>query len=230
MRFARRKSLRDKEFFLDKNHFITEKRNIKTMRKSNYGIAEIAKNAYFFLKSKILISKSRLIRFPIIVRGKRYIDFGNKLTTGYNCCFEVNGIHTSKKLIFGDMVNVGNNVRISCCKQIYIGSHVLIGSNVLIIDNCHGNYHGDDQSSPMECPNERRIYAKPIEIRENVWIGQGAVIQQGVTIGRGSVVAANSVVTKSIPDFCIVGGVPAQIIKRYNFETGVWSSEITVTG
>ena len=53
-----------------------------------------------------------------------------------------------------------------------------------------------------------------VVIEDDVWVGTGAIILKGVTIGRGSVVAAGSVVTRSIPPYSIVGGVPARVIKK----------------
>lgn len=165
-----------------------------------------------------------MIRFPIVVRGKNYIDFGSNLTTGRNCRIEVNGEHSGKALVFGNSVNIGDNVSIRCAKQIKIGNNVLMGSKVLILDNSHGRYSGNDQDRPDTPPNKRKIVAAPVIIEDNVWIGEGAVIQQGVTIGKGSIIAANSVVTKDVPDAVMVGGVPAKIIKRYNYNTNKWEN------
>jgi acetyltransferase-like isoleucine patch superfamily enzyme len=61
------------------------------------------------------------------------------------------------------------------------------------------------------------IEYKPIDIGNDVWIGTRSIIMDGVSIGHGAVVAANSVVTKDIPPYAVVGGVPAKIIK-YRFE------------
>lgn len=58
---------------------------------------------------------------------------------------------------------------------------------------------------------------KPIEIGNDVWIGTRSIIMDGVIIGHGAVIAANSVVTKDIPAYAVVGGVPAKIIK-YRFD------------
>lgn len=192
------------------------------MRKSNYGLCEIFKNIFFVFKSKVFFPKSRMIRFPIVVRGKRYIDFGTNLTTGYGCRIEVNGKFDDKRLIFGKNVNVGDYVRISCADKIIIGDNVLMGSRVLIIDNSHGNYSYEKSDSPNISPNERMISTSQVIIEDNVWLGEGVVIQQGVTIGYGSIVAANSVVTKNVAAQTIVGGIPAKIIKEYSVEEKKW--------
>jgi acetyltransferase-like isoleucine patch superfamily enzyme len=192
------------------------------MRKSNYGLTELIKQTYFLIKTRILYRNVRLIRFPIIVRGKKFIDFGSNLVTGYRCRIEVNGKHTEKKIIFGNNVNIGDNVRISSTKKILIGSNVLMGSGVLIIDNSHGKYSGNNQDTPYTPPNNRALISSEIKIGDNVWIGEKAVIQMGCTVGSGSIIGANSVVTKSIPSNVIAGGVPAKVIKVYDEMSGEW--------
>lgn len=194
------------------------------MRTSNYGVLETIQNVSYVIRSKILFKNARMIRFPIVIRGKKYIDFGMKLTTGRNCRIEVNGEHSGKRLVFGENVNIGDNVSIRCANSISIGNNVLMGSRVLIIDNSHGSYSGNNQDAPDTPPNERKITSNPISIAENVWIGEGAVIQQGVSIGSGSIIAANSVVTKNIPENCLAGGVPARILKRYSEKSESWEN------
>ena len=194
------------------------------MRKSNYSLKELLENIYYVLKSKINYPGTRMIRFPIVIRGKKYIDFGYNLTTGRNCRIEVNGVHSDKRLVFGNNVNIGDYVSIRCADNIIIGNNVLMGSHVLIIDNAHGKYSGKNQDSPYTGPNERKLSTKRIVIEDNVWIGEGVVVQQGVTIGKGSIIAANSVVTKDIPEKMMAGGCPAKPLKYYCDELGKWSS------
>lgn len=192
------------------------------IRKSNYGIKEIIQNGLYMARTKLFFSSCRLIRFPIFIRGRQYIDFGKRLTTGRYCRIEVNGKFTDKRLVFGNDVNIGDNVRISCSDKVIIGNNVLMGSKVSIIDNSHGKYSGEEESSPFVEPNKRKIFANPVVVEDNVWIGEGVVIQQGCHIGMGSIIAANSVVTKNVAAKTIVGGQPAKVLKVWDEKYSEW--------
>ena len=77
-------------------------------------------------------------------------------------------------------------------------------------------------------PEQNLNYAKtPLEARtvsigKGCWIGEKVSIMPGVVLGNRCIVAANAVVTKSVPDYCMVAGMPAKIIKKYNFESHSW--------
>ena len=110
---------------------------------------------------------------------------------------------------YGRNIHIGKNVFINsgCHFQdqggIYIGNHALIGHNVVLATIDH------DLN-----PFDRSNHYAPIRIGDRVWIGSGAVITKGVTIGEGAVVAAGAVVTKDVPPYAVVGGVPARFIKK----------------
>lgn len=88
-----------------------------------------------------------------------------------------------------------------------IGEWCAIGNNV----NIHTITHDpEDATGPEE---SRGAKVGDITIEDNVWIGSNTFILPGVKIGRGSVVAANAVVTKDVPSYSVVGGVPAKVIK-----------------
>jgi galactoside O-acetyltransferase len=63
-------------------------------------------------------------------------------------------------------------------------------------------------------PAERAIVQKDVFIEDSVWIGEGVSILKGVRIGKGSVIGAGAVVTKNVPPYSLVVGVPAKVIKR----------------
>jgi len=92
---------------------------------------------------------------------------------------------------------------------------VLIASKVFISDHSHGDTSEKCMKIP---PLERPIISKgPIIINDNVWIGEGVSILANVTIGESAIIGTNSVVTKDVPSFTVVVGVPARIL-RYNKE------------
>lgn len=96
--------------------------------------------------------------------------------------------------------------------MITIGNYCSIGDNVrFIVDE--GKHHGSSATSyPFQSFDVGT--RKSITIGNDVWIGQSAVILPGVRIGNGVTVAAGAVVTKDVPDYCIAGGIPAEIIKK----------------
>lgn len=109
------------------------------------------------------------------------------------------------------------------------GKHTKIGKNVFINFDCVfldlGGITIEDnvflapkvsllsEGHPMDPENRHALIPKPIHIKENAWIGAGAIILQGVTIGRNAVVASGAVVSKEVPDNTVVGGIPAKVIK-----------------
>lgn len=181
-----------------------------------------------FILTKVFFPKARIIRFPFDIRNKRWIKIGKGFTSGIGCRFETHPDKTkkiTKLLIIGNNVEVNDYVHINASEEVNIGNNVLIASKVYISDTNHGNYSGIDQDSPFTIPNKRLLSTKPIIIEENVWIGESVSIMPGVKIGKGSIIGANSVVTKSIPEFSIAVGIPAIVIKYYNFEKKVWEKE-----
>lgn len=109
-------------------------------------------------------------------------------------------------LVIGDDVHIEGFCSIAAAVHIELESHVLCGANVTIRDHDHGFL-------PVDLPPfNRPLTCAPVRIRRFVWIGQNVVILKGVTIGRNAVVGASAVVTRSVPDFAVVAGVPAKQI------------------
>jgi acetyltransferase-like isoleucine patch superfamily enzyme len=190
-----------------------------------YGIIGFIQLMYYRMFTALFFPSARLIRLPIDIRHKSNIDFGTGLTCGRYCRFEVHpGVANkhSKLLVFGKNVQVNDFVHIAAVQRVTIGDNVLIASKVFISDSNHGDYSGAEQSHPSHPPIERKLSAAPVEIGNNVWIGEFVSILQGVKIGEGTIIGSMSVVTKDIPANCIAVGSPAKIIKRFNFETAKW--------
>jgi lipopolysaccharide O-acetyltransferase len=126
-------------------------------------------------------------------------------------------------LKFGRNVQINDFVHIGAIESVTIKDNVLIASRVFISDHNHGCYSGSSQhSDPESVPIERPLSSSPVVIEENVWIGESVSILPGVTIGKGAVIGAQSVVTGNIPPFCIAAGVPARVLKSYDFSSGRW--------
>lgn len=124
-------------------------------------------------------------------------------------------------------------VRLQRMRGVKIGKNVFLGTEVLI-DPCFPNLvtiednvtiagrnilqaHSDRNFEPGK---ERLVESKfvPIKIEQWAWITIGAIILPGVTVGRNSIVAAGAVVTKDVPPYTMVAGVPARVIKRLEVE------------
>lgn len=192
------------------------------MLKNNYSLWGYLKLAIFVLRTKLISPKSRIIRFPIEIRGRKNIDFGRRLTTGIGCRFEAFSDDKHICIVFGDDVQINDYVHISAMDKVMIGNHVLMASHIYISDNSHGFYKGDSQSSPNIPPIKRNYKISPVVIGDNVWIGEGVVVMPGVTIGKGSIIGSNSVVTKDIPANSIAVGQPAKVIKQFDFSQNKW--------
>lgn len=190
-----------------------------------YGVLGIFKLILDVLYTKLFFSRSRIIRRPFHIRNRRYIQLGNRLTTGVGCRIDAFPSNKSICLRVGDDVQINDQVHIGATLSVDIGDRVLIASKVYISDHNHGVYKGTlAQSSPSEPPSLRVIDAAPVSIGNDVWIGEFVCVLPGVNIGEGSIIGAMSVVTKDIPPYCIAVGAPAVVIKKYDFEKAIWST------
>jgi acetyltransferase-like isoleucine patch superfamily enzyme len=117
------------------------------------------------------------------------------------------------QIIIGNGCSIGSHTHITAINNIVIGNNVLTGKYILITDNAHGQSNmGLLDISPVE----RALYSKgQVIIEDNVWIGEKVSILPNVKIGRGVIIAANSVVTKDVPPYCVVAGNPAKIIRKF---------------
>lgn len=193
--------------------------------KKRYTFLSLIKLTIWAIRTKFVWRKARIIRFPFDLRGKKYIDVSEGFTTGVGCRIEAYPVDENKVLHIGKNVQINDYVHISALENVTIGDNVLIASKVFISDLNHGSYGTDDiHDSPNTPPNDRKLYAKPVIIEDNVWLGEFVSVLSGVVIGKGTIVGANSVVSKSLPPYVIAVGTPAKPVKIYNFETEKWES------
>ncbi|MDN3641813.1 acyltransferase [Lutimonas halocynthiae] len=122
-----------------------------------------------------------------------------------------NDVRVKRNADVSMFIELGNNSELgtNCIIQsnTKIGDYVIMGPGVQIYTKNHGYQDLDIPIALQEIIDENVI------IGDDVWIGANVVITPGVKIGNHVIIAAGGVVTKNIPDFAIVGGVPAKVIK-----------------
>ena len=167
----------------------------------------------------------RIFYFLYIKKGKKSVIYRsvrmdtppfNKFTIGdYSVIEDYSCINNA----VGD-IRIGNQSRIGLSNTIIgpveIGNHVHIGQNV-VISGLNHNYSNVDMLI-----DEQGINTSLIKIEDDVWIGANSVITAGVHIGNHCVIAAGSVVRGEIPAYTVCAGIPAKIIKKYDFDNNMW--------
>ena len=197
-------------------YYIIKKVNSIIYRiKLKYFLAEIKTKDNITCPSSVKFNKIPLID----IREGSSLEVGENVTLNSNNYDYHISMYSPIKLFAdreGAIIKIGDNSRIhgTCIhayKSITIGRSCLIAANTNIID-CNGHdLSFDDPSNRINTQGT----AKPVTIKDNVWIGVNCTILAGVTIGEGSVISANSVVIKDIPSMVIAGGSPAKIIKQF---------------
>lgn len=179
----------------------------------------IYKNIFKFIGCKSFIS-------PFIqLIGARFISIGNNSRISRNSRLiamdSYAGCNYDPKITIGDNVSVGFGCTISSINKVLIDDDVTFGDQVYISDSKHG------YDLPRKSILEKPLAMGEIKIGRGAWIGYGSFIAGNIDIGKFSIVAANSVVTKSVPQYTIVGGIPARPIKKYNFQTLSWDKIVS---
>lgn len=137
------------------------------------------------------------------------ISLGNNVSIGRNTIIECTGVirNLGIGLEMGDNVGIAQNCFIQVRGKISIGNNVIFGPGVSVFSESH---IFDDPELPVVLQGEKR---QGVKIEDGVWVGAQAVILDGVRVGKNSIIAAGSVVNKDVPEYSIVGGVPAKVIK-----------------
>jgi maltose O-acetyltransferase len=123
-------------------------------------------------------------------------------------------INIEKGAYFGDgsQIEIGDNsgIGVDCraCGPIKIGDNVMMGPEVIILTI---NHKYDRLDIPMR--QQGHNPPEPVTIGDDVWIGTRVIILPGVSIGKGAIIGAASVVTKDVPEYAVVCGNPAKVIK-----------------
>lgn len=149
------------------------------------------------LKSSVQSARAQKIRYWM---ASRFVE---------NCGKNVNFEHGAKfnpELNIGDYSGVGVNCILS--GRTYIGSHVMMGPDCIMYSYSHAH-------DRLDIPMDQQGFEEPtpIHIGDDVWIGARVIVLPGVNIGSHCIIGAGAVVTKDVPDYAIVGGVPAKVLR-----------------
>jgi len=189
----------DKGFTNNINFFnLQEISKIDNFYKNN----KIGRGTYICSPEHIKPSLKKIGKFCSIAHGVKIAPNNHPIDTITTHCI----IYSKAKFAYAGLEhlleNYGDNVTSYNC------------NNCEVWNNNYCNFSCDTHFPDMI--QHLQDINKPVEIKNDVWIGANAVILSGVTVGNGAVIAAGAVVTKDVPDYAIVGGVPAKIIK-YRF-------------
>ena len=158
------------------------------------------------------------MRSPLRIDGSKNIFIGNYCIIEYKTWLAANPLTDAQEcaLVIMDGCTIGHFNHIYATGKIVIEKNVLTADRVYISDNLHGY---EDITKPIK---EQRIKQNgQVVIGAGSWLGENVCVL-GASIGRNCVIGANSVVTHDIPDYCVAVGIPAKVIKKYDFINKKW--------
>ena len=179
----------------------------------------------FFVGRQVTIRHAHLLRVgrSVTIEDGVHIDalsrhgivLGDRVSIGKHTIIEATGIlsELGDGLVMGHDSNLGDYCYLGAGGGVKIGENVLVGQRV--------SFHAADHIfARTDIPIKHQgSTQKGITVDSDCWLGSGATILDGVTIHRGAVVAAGSVVTKDVPAFTVVAGVPARVIRARGSES-----------
>jgi len=160
-----------------------------------------------------------MIKNPLLLTSE-FISAGDRVIIWDDARIE--GIHYyagktfNPHIILEDGVTIQQRCHITAADTLIVGKNTLISFDVSVQDTDH---EYEDLSMPV---GDQPLRVQTTRISENCFIGSGAKIQAGTILGRHCVVGTNAVVRGHFPDYCVIVGVPARIVKRYDENSKKW--------
>jgi len=151
---------------------------------------------------------------PLYFSGMRRIFIKKRVRIHPNARIAVVDVNSS--IVFEENISIAQNCHITSCGRLIIGADTVISANVMVTNIDH-DYRMIDK--PVL---EQPLLEKETRIGKNCFLGYGAVIQAGTILGKQCIVGSNAVVRGIFPDYSVIVGVPAKIVKRYNKKTKQW--------
>lgn len=192
------------------------------------------RRAIMRLRGLLVLRRKVFLGYGCDISNKRNIIFGNNVTIEH--CTRLDG-YASQPVVLGDNVKIGAYSYLTCTSHMSkYGIGLKMGSNSAIGDFTHfgasggieiGNdvimgayisFHSENHnfSDPTRLIREQGVTSKGIKLGNNIWVGAKATFLDGCEVGDNCVVAAGAVVSGTFPANCIIGGVPAKIIREIN--------------
>jgi acetyltransferase-like isoleucine patch superfamily enzyme len=153
------------------------------------------------------------IGVPIVTLGLKRVIIGKRVRILPGVRIETHGIGN---IVFEENISIGQNFHITSAGNLIVGRNTTISGNVFMTNIDH-----DYQDIGIHIL-EQKMTVKETKIGENCFIGFGVAIQAGTILGKQCIVGASSVVRGHFPDYSVIVGIPAKVIKRYNIETKNW--------
>lgn len=170
------------------------------------------------LNRQFALAGSRIGYGPnLLISGAKAIEIGDRVLLGRQARLEAVGGGDGIQLRIGDRSRIGPYAHIGAALSLTIGKGVGISTGVLIIDHDH-----DFRDPRKGYYGTGFLVASPIVIHDKAWIGERAIVLKGVTIGEGAIVGAGALVNRDVPPYSIAVGVPAKVIRRFDFDAGQW--------
>lgn len=171
------------------------------------GIGNFLRNLYF-KKTLKKLGKNPVFGRNLTVLGEKNIEIGSHTWVDDYATLAV----SFGELKIGSRCHICPSSYLSGGGGLYIGDNVAVCANAQVLSHSEIPTKGKSMAGPMIKESEKGFKSLPIHIKNNSFISVGAIILPGVTIGEGSIVGANSVVTKDVEPWTVVGGVPAKKI------------------
>lgn len=178
---------------------------------------------HFFHRFKMKgCGKKNILLNPLLITYP-YLSLGDKVFIRDGARIEGVTAHLNNtynpSIVIGSNVSIEQNLHLTCAGSITIGSNTAIAANVTISDINHPYV---DITLP---PDRQPLEVSSVVVGNDCKIYNNAVILPGTVLGLHTIVAANSVVLgKTYPDYCVLAGAPAKIVKQYSFITKKWES------
>lgn len=182
----------------------------------------LVSQTYWRARLRKLGNRSVLFR-PLMIVGARHIEIGERTSIREFARLEVISraeVEWVPKLTIGSAVNIEQGVHIVCQCNVTIGDRVSITPYCCIVDT-HHPYDSPDMPPKigLRLPTDRSF----VTIGEGTFIGAHSTILPNVTIGKGCIIGAGSVVTSDLPDYALVMGAPARIVKIFDPIGRTWT-------